>query len=188
MVRLQGRFWRSYTKTRLRPCDFKPLIKIKQNSQTFMARLLNSENCNFRWTCGHLVNRLEFISYTEMLSLWKKGSRNGAIRRLPSLQRGLFSAALEYTRSLGNIINQQLVGMVRGVAEKFGKSLGKKIFDHGIERASAMFKNAKMKAFPNLRRWIDCDSYIFWLGTDLFLRQRSWIYFSYSIPPSSCKL
>ena len=127
-----------------------------------------------------MVNRLEFISYTEMLSLWKKGSRNGAIRRLPSLQRGLFSAALEYSRSIGTIVNQRLVGMVRGVAEKFGRSLGKRIFNHGVERATAMFKNVKMKAFPNLRKWVNSDSYIFWLGTDLLVRQRSWISFSFS--------
>jgi hypothetical protein len=121
---------------------------------------------------------LDFISYAEMLSLQKKIFRNGAFRGLPLLQRGLFSAALEYAKLYGKIVNQRLVGMVRGVAEKFGRGLGRRIFDRGMERATAMFRNMRMVSFPHLKRWIDCDSYLFWLGTDLLVRQRSWIAFS----------
>jgi hypothetical protein len=124
------------------------------------------------------VNRLDLISYAEMLSLRKRGFRNGSIQRLPLLKRGLFNAALEYAKLNGKILNQKLVGMVRSIAEIFGKGLGQRISSHGMERAMAMFRNLKMMAFPHLRRWINCDSYLFWLGTDLLVRQRSWITFS----------
>jgi hypothetical protein len=142
-----------------------------------MARLLNEKRMLFRRTYEHLVNLLDFISYAEMLSLHKKGSRNGTIRRLPSLQKGLFCAALEYARTMGNIVNQRLIGMIRSVAEKFCVGLGRRIFNRGIERAKEMLLNTKMRVFFKLRKWIDCDSYIFWLGTDLLVRQRSWVAF-----------
>jgi hypothetical protein len=143
-----------------------------------MATLITYLDCYFVVHANNLVNRLDFISYAEMLSLRKRGFRNGAFRRLPSLQRGLFSAALEYARLYGTIVNRKLLGMVRGVAEKFGKSLAQRIYDRGMERATAMFRNMRMGGFPRLRKWIACDSYIFWLGTDLLTRQRSWISFS----------
>lgn len=90
----------------------------------------------------------------------------------------MFSAALEYSRIKGSIVNQRLVGIVRGVAEKFYKSLSQRIFNRGMERAGVMLRNRRMAMFP-VRRWADCDSYIFWLGTDLPYRQRSWINFNY---------
>ena len=143
-----------------------------------MARLLSTKGLLFRRTYEHLVNWLDFISYAEMLSLHRRGSRNGTIRRLPSLQKGLFCAALEYARTMGNIVNKRLIEMIRSVAEKFGLGLGRRIFNRGIERATKMLLNPKMGVFLKLRKWIDCDSYVFWLGTDLLVRQKSWVAFS----------
>ena len=143
-----------------------------------MASLLNEKRLLFRRTYEHLVNWLDFISYAELLSLRKKGSRNGTLHRLSSLQKGLFCAALEYSRTMGNIVNKRLIYMIRSVAEKFGLGLGRRIFNRGIERAAKMAQNPKMGIFSLLEKWVDCAPYIFWLGTDLLTRQRSWVSFS----------
>ena len=119
---------------------------------------------------------LKTISHTEMLSLWRRGLRNGAIRRLHFLRRGLFSAALEYSKMAGRIVNPRLVGTIEGVADQIRNTIGRRIFRFGLNRASALEGNTKaMGTFPSLRRWMDEDSYIFWLGTELFAERRGWL-------------
>ena len=118
---------------------------------------------------------MESISHAELLSLWKRGMRNGAFRRMPLLKRGLFSAALEYTRTVGTIVNQKLIGMIMALADRIGKSLGRRIFLHGLGRASGFIQNGSMmRAFSAVRKWINEDSFVFWLGTDMLAR-RTWI-------------
>ena len=117
---------------------------------------------------------METISYADMLSLWRRGLRNGAMRRLPSLKRGLFSAALCYARMTGRIINPRLVEMIKGVADRIGKGLGRRILERGMERALEFLKGRVCRIFPAVRRWIDDNGYILWLGTDILVR-RSWI-------------
>jgi len=117
---------------------------------------------------------LEVISYTDLLSIWKRGMRNGAFRRLPLLKRGLFRAALCYTRMIGRIINPRLVEMIKGVADRIGKGLGRRILERGMERALGFLKGRVCRIFPAVRRWIDDNGYILWLGTDILVR-RSWI-------------
>jgi len=122
---------------------------------------------------------LQSISYAELLSLWSRGSRNGALRRMPLLKRGLFSAALEYARTVGTIVNQKLIGMIMALAERVGKSVGQKIFSHGLDRALGFIKNAKMMLmFPTVWKWISEDSFVFWLGTEILVNRRAWMYCS----------
>jgi hypothetical protein len=112
-----------------------------------------------------------------MLLLWRRGLRNGAIRRLHYLKRGLFSAALEYSRMTGKIINSKLVEIIEGVADRIRNSIGKKIFNHGLDRARDLVTNAKvMRTFPVIRRWVNEGPYVFWLGTELLTNRRSWIW------------
>lgn len=119
---------------------------------------------------------MEVISYADMLSLWGRGLRNGAMRRLPSLKRGLFRAALCYARMTGRIINPRLVEMIEGVADQIRNSIGRKIFNRGLDRARGLASNAKvMRAFPVIRGWLHEGSYVFWLGTELLTNRRSWI-------------
>jgi hypothetical protein len=120
---------------------------------------------------------LKTISHTEMLSLWRRGLRNGAIRRLHFLRRGLFSAALEYSKIAGRIVNPKLVDMIEGVADQIRSTIGRRIFRFGLNQASAIVRNTKaMEVFPSLRRWINDDSYVFWLGTNLLANRRAWLY------------
>lgn len=112
-----------------------------------------------------------------MLSLWRRGQRNGTIRRLHYLKRGLFSAALEYSRMAGRIVNPRLVGIIEGVADQIKNTIGRRIFRFGLNLASAIVRNARvMRAFPLLRRWINDDSYVFWLGTDLLANKKAWLF------------
>jgi len=123
---------------------------------------------------------LDVISHSELLSLWKRGMRNGAIHRLPVIKRGLFSAAIDYSRLFGVIRNMDLIRMLDGVAERIGKRLGRRIWDNGLFRAASFLKNSTiMRIFPSVRRWISQDDYVFWLGTDLFNNRRKWITLPY---------
>ena len=119
---------------------------------------------------------MEVISHTELVSLWKRGMRNGALRRLSPIKRGLFSAAIDYSRIFGVIRNGDLIRMIKGVADRIGKGLGQRIWEAGLARAAFMIKNAKvMKVFPSVLRWTNQDDYIFWLGTHMLTRQRAWV-------------
>jgi hypothetical protein len=96
---------------------------------------------------------------------------------MPLLKRGLFSAALEYTRTVGTIVNQKLIGMIMALAERVGKSLGRKIFSHGLDRALGFIKNVKMMhLFSTVRKWISENSFVFWLGTEILVNRRTWMY------------
>ena len=119
---------------------------------------------------------MEVISHTELVSLWKRGMRNGALRRLSPIKRGLFNAAIDYSRLFGVIRNGDLIRMLKGVADRIGKSLGQRIWGSGLARAAYMIKNANIvRAFPSVLRWINQDDYIFWLGTHMLTRQRAWV-------------
>ena len=97
---------------------------------------------------------------------------------MPVLKRGLFSAALEYARMTGVIVNRRLIEMVKGIAERIGYGLGQRIFRHGLERATAFSRNLKMtRIFPTANEWANDGAYIFWLGTTLLEKQRKWILF-----------
>jgi len=126
------------------------------------------------------VNVLDVVSHSELLSLWKRGMRNGAIQRLPVIKRGLFSAAIDYSRLFGVIRNTDLIRILDGVAEKIGKRLGRRIWDNGLFRAASFLKNSKiMRIFPSVWRWVNQADYIFWLGTALLNNMRKWIALPY---------
>ena len=117
---------------------------------------------------------MEVISYTDILSMWRKGLRNGAFRRLPMIEKGVFRAALCYAKMKGRIINKRLVEMVKGVADRICKSLRQRIFEHGLERAWLMLSGKCYKIFPVVRKWIDDDAYILWLGTEILTNRHAW--------------
>jgi len=118
---------------------------------------------------------MKSFSYTELLALWKKGLRNGAIRKLSFLKKGLFSAALAYTKHIKNIINPKLTILIEGVADFINNSVRKRIIKCGLERAARILENTKIvHAVPAINQWVNDDSYIFWLGTAI-LTKNSWI-------------
>jgi hypothetical protein len=117
---------------------------------------------------------LDVISHAELLSLWKRGMRNGSLRRLPSIKRGLFSAAIDYSRIFGAIRNQELLRLLMGVADRIGKSLGQSIWDHGLRRALAQLRNERLRLIFPVKQWINDDRYVLWLGTNI-LNKVKWV-------------
>jgi len=111
-----------------------------------------------------------------MLYLWNKGKRNGALRRLGYLRRGLFSAALEYCRMKGKIAHPRLVTLIESIAELIKNSIGAKILSRGKDRALEMIKNPHLnQIFPTFSEWVKINSYVFWLGTTLLEGKKTWI-------------
>lgn len=124
---------------------------------------------------------LKTISHADLLQLWERARRNGALRKLGYVKRGLFSAALEYTRKVGEIVHPKLVGIIDGMADLIRNTIGRRIWRHGMNRARAWLNNAKVMAyFPHVRKWLCEDPYIFWLGTDLLAKRRAWVFLPYS--------
>jgi len=120
---------------------------------------------------------LETISHAEMLELWERARKNGALRKLGYIKRGLFCAALEYTRTVGEIVHPKLIGTIRGMADLIRNTIGRRIWRQGMNRARAWLHNARLIAFfPNVRKWLCEDSYIFWLGTELLAKRRAWVF------------
>ncbi len=120
---------------------------------------------------------LKPISHAEMLDLWNRARRNGALSRLGHIKRGLFCAALEYTRTVGEIVHPKLVGIISGMADLISNTIGRRIWRQGMKRAWAWLHNTKLMAFfPNVRKWLYEDEYIFWLGTELLAKQRAWVF------------
>lgn len=73
-------------------------------------------------------------------------------------------------------MNQRLVEMIGSVAERIGLTIGQKIFRRGMERALGMLRNATARVFPAVRKWINSDQYIFWLGTDMLSCMSRWVF------------
>ncbi|MBC7121090.1 MAG: hypothetical protein H5T33_05915 [Candidatus Methanosuratus sp.] len=115
------------------------------------------------------------IGYPDLLMLWKKGARNGSIRRLSSLKKGLFRCALEYCRRLGPISNPRLVGMIEGIADRIRNTVGQRIWRRGLDLAHQWLGGKVASIFPQVRRWLCEDPFLFWLGTDAMVNHRRWV-------------
>lgn len=115
------------------------------------------------------------IGYSELLSLWKKGVRNGAVHRLGSLKKGLFRCALEYCRRLGPISNPRLIGAIKEIADRIRDTVGRRIWNRGLDLAHQWLGGKVAAIFPAVKRWVCEDPFLFWLGTDVLVNHRLWI-------------
>ena len=115
------------------------------------------------------------IGYSDLLSLWTRGTRNGAIRRLGSLKKGLFRCALEYCRRLGPISNPKLIGIIEGIADRIRDTIGQRIWRRGLDLAHQWLNGKVAALFPRVGRWLCEDPFLFWLGTDALVNQRLWV-------------
>lgn len=115
------------------------------------------------------------LTYPFLLSVWRKSMRNMRIKKLNPLERAFFRAAISYAKLKGKIVNNNLVEKLQSIVIRVCESLKEKIFKHGIERASQMLKGGCYKVFPVIRRWINEDAYIMWLGTDLLIKKHLFI-------------
>jgi hypothetical protein len=121
---------------------------------------------------------LEVISYSELISIWKRGIRNGSVQRLPLLKKGVFSAALSYSRMIGRIVNPNLIRIVKSVADLIEKGLGQRIWSKGRGKILEMLRNKTLGLiFPSLKNWATDKGYLFWLGTEALFNsnKKTWL-------------
>ncbi len=106
------------------------------------------------------------LTYTELLSNFRKGLRNGNWRKLRRLEKALFQASMWYSRRQGAIINELVVGKLSVLVEKWKITKGARIFKRGYEKAAALLsKGESVFAWaPSLREWLKDPDYVFWLG------------------------
>jgi len=106
------------------------------------------------------------LTYTDLLSSFRKGLRNGNWRKLRSLEKALFQASLWYSRRQGTIINEMVVDKLSVLVEKLKVTKGARIFKRGYEKADVLLSNAE-KIFawaPSFKEWLKDMDYVFWLG------------------------
>jgi hypothetical protein len=108
------------------------------------------------------------VKYSELLSYFRKGLRNGNWHRLSHRRKGLYRAVLIYTNVRGEIVNSKLAAMVLSIVEKLRKTRGAQIFKVGLEKAKRILstygKNGVFEWCPQLKEWLRDPDYIFWLG------------------------
>ena len=107
------------------------------------------------------------FSYTELLSLFHKGLRNGSWRRLDRLEKDFYRATLWYAKVKGEISSSKLTTMLLSIAEKLRETLNIKIYRVGLERAGRLAEALEAGALtwcPNLKNWLKQPNYVFWLG------------------------
>ena len=105
-------------------------------------------------------------SYADLQRHWRKGLRNGNWRKLNSLRKGLYMAALWYARGKGRILSGKLVAMLEDIIGKLRETVKVRIFRIGLAKAADMERGYE-KVFnwaPELRKWLKDQDYIFWLA------------------------
>jgi hypothetical protein len=106
------------------------------------------------------------LTYTDLLSNFRKGLRNGNWRKLRRLEKALFQASLWYSRRQGTIINELVVSKLSVLVAKLKATKGARIFKRGYEKAAALLsKGENVFAWaPSFREWLKDPDYVFWLG------------------------
>ena len=106
------------------------------------------------------------LTYTDLLSNFRKGLRNGNWRKLRRLEKALFQASLWYSRRQGTIINELVVDKLSVLVEKLKATKGARILKRGYEKAAVLLsKGENVFAWaPSFRDWLKDPDYVFWLG------------------------
>jgi hypothetical protein len=115
------------------------------------------------------------LSYEELLDKLKKGMRRGNWWKLNRRERGLYLAAMAYTKpkkkgeKVRDILSRMVVEKLLAIIEKLMETRGMRIFKRGFERAVDLLvkgeKNGMFVWYPRLKDWLKDPDYIFWLGT-----------------------
>ena len=106
------------------------------------------------------------LTYTELLSNFRKGLRNGNWRKLRRLEKALFQASLWYSRRQGTILNELVVSKLSVLVAKLKATKGARIFKRGYEKAAALLSKGEcvFAWAPSFREWLKDPDYVFWLG------------------------
>lgn len=110
------------------------------------------------------------LNYSELTYCWRKGTRNGNLRRLGAIEIAFYKAAMWYARIKSKIINNKIIAQLRRIVEKLENTIKKKIMRVGRERAKGILtefeENGVFDWAPQLRTWLRDTKYVFWLGLD----------------------
>ena len=108
------------------------------------------------------------LTYNYLLSYLRRGVRNGNWRRLEKLERALYRASLLYAKIKQKIVNPNVIAILKNIIEKLKETPGLRILKAGLERARHILtqfkKSGAFKWCPQLKKWLQDPSYIFWLG------------------------
>jgi hypothetical protein len=108
------------------------------------------------------------LNYNELIHFWRKGTRNGNWRRLGTIDRVFYRAAMSYAKIRNKIINNKIITQLRSVFEKLENTIRNRIMGIGIERAKVILSkfggNGVFNWAPQLKSWLKEKNYVFWLG------------------------
>ena len=108
------------------------------------------------------------ITFEELLNSLKKGTRKGNRRKLSRREKGLYHAAMAYTKAKKKIVNGIVVEKLSALIEKLMETPGRRIFKRGQKKADEILEkgeeNGVFAWVPRLKDWLKEPSYIFWLG------------------------
>lgn len=108
------------------------------------------------------------LDYAKLWRVFRKGIRKNNWRNLRSDEKGLFRAAIAYTKIGGWIKNLNLLRPLHSIIKKLTSSLKRRIWQKGIEKAHEMRRHFEDKGVfdwcPQARGWFKNLYYIFYLG------------------------
>ena len=115
----------------------------------------------------HILVDGDQLTYRSLLSVWRKGMRNGNWSRLPVAEKALVRCALWVARIRGSIRNMRLMVQVLSVLLRLVRNRRTRIVNAGNRRAQAMLEAYRKGVFnwvPQLREWLYDPRYVVYLG------------------------
>lgn len=108
------------------------------------------------------------LSYAYLFSSWKKGFRNGNLRKLSKLEKALYMASLSLAKMRGKIVNSRLILMLGNIVDKLRETAGDRLMTNAYHVAMKLYgRFSAIGLFewaPQVRMWFSDPSYILWLG------------------------
>ena len=110
------------------------------------------------------------LTYRCLVSVFRKGLRNGNWFRIELSERALVRCALWVARIRGSICSMRLMVQVLAVLLRLVRSCRSRIMDAGSRRARAMLQeydrnmNSVFGWVPRLREWLHDPGYVRYLG------------------------
>lgn len=108
------------------------------------------------------------FDYPGLVSLQRRGFRNGNWRRLPLVDRALFRCALWVAKVRGRIVSLKLLVRVLGVVLRLLDTPRMRIWRAGRERAEELIRRFEDRGLfqwaPQVRNWLTDRGYVFQLG------------------------
>jgi hypothetical protein len=110
------------------------------------------------------------LTYRCLVTVWRKGLRNGNWSRLDVSDKSLIRCALWMAKIKGSICNMRLMVQVLSVLLRLVRNRRSRIIDAGNRRAHAMLRTygegpkSVFSWVPQLREWLWDAGYIRYLG------------------------